>query len=61
MEPDTYTINDGQWHIVNDALLAAIAICAQYVPDLRDRMIKASIVMDDIIDASETDEDDEEA
>lgn len=59
MEPETYAITDAQWHEVNDALLAAIAICALHVPDMRDRMIKASIVMDDIVDASEPDEDDD--
>lgn len=57
-EPDTYVINDDQWHLVNDALLAAISICALHVPEMRDRMIKASIIMDDIIDASEPDEED---
>ena len=57
MQPDTYEINDDQWHVVNSALLAAIAICSVHVPEMRDTMLKASYVMDDIIDASDADKD----
>lgn len=55
----TYAITEKQWKLVNDALLAAIGICGAHVPSMRDTMLKASFVMDDIIDASEADDDDE--
>lgn len=52
-EIETFQINEDQWREVNTALLVAISICGVHMPEMRDQMIKASIVMDDIIDASE--------
>jgi hypothetical protein len=56
---DKYIMTDKQWHEINDALLAAISICAVHVPDMRDKMIHASCCMDEIIDANDEEDDDE--
>lgn len=50
---DKFLITEKQWRQVNDALLAAISICAVHVPNMQDTMLKASFVMDDIIDADD--------
>lgn len=56
---EKYLITEKQWSQVNEALLAAISICAVHVPEMQDKMLKASFVMDDIIDADEALDDDE--
>lgn len=51
----TYTITDTQWGIINSALLAAISICSIHVPDMRDRMLHASLLMDEIVNGPDDD------
>lgn len=46
---ETYTITESQWEQVHAALLASIAICSMNAPDMQDTMIKASLVMDEIV------------
>lgn len=52
-ELETFAINEDQWRDVNAALLASIGICGVHAPTMRDQMIAASIIMDDLVDASE--------
>ncbi|WP_157959793.1 hypothetical protein [Devosia submarina] len=49
---DVYSMNDDQWQLVNSALLTGAGACTVHAPEVRDQLIKASIVLDDIADAA---------
>lgn len=53
MKMDRYSITDTQWQKINSALLTGAGACTVHAPEVRDTLIKASMVMDDIIDADE--------
>lgn len=51
--PEVYAITEAQWSQINSALLMAAGACAVHAPTVRDAVLKASFILDDIIDASE--------
>lgn len=52
-EPEVYAINEDQFREIHSALMTAAGACTVHAPSVRDQMLKASFVMDDIIDADE--------
>ncbi len=55
-----FDMTEEQWETINNALLAAIGFAAAKGDNaLRDQMLAASYVMDDIVNGSDEDEDDE--
>lgn len=50
---DSYSISDTQLQQINSALLTGAGACTVHAPEVRDTLIKASMVLDDVVDASE--------
>lgn len=46
-------ITEAQFEQINSALLTAVGVTSVHAREVHDKMLKASIVMDDIVDASE--------
>ncbi len=53
MAEEIYGITESQWQEVNSALLTAARACTVHAPSVRDIAVKASIIMDHVIDANE--------
>lgn len=53
MTTEVYAINDGQFREIHSALMTAAGVCTVHAPQVRDMVLKASFVMDDIVDAGE--------